>query len=169
MVAHPEKPWVQAMQAKYFPRRAYLETQRKYACSKLWKDLVNLKPLLQDQILWKIGRGEEIPVFSQPWFPNWKNFAAANSLQRKQLVSSLIQPGTNQWDFTSLEQAFGFTQALLIATDDTIKPGTGPMSDKLLFTAAKNGNFSVKKMYQLVKGDVGSIQEKALWDGIWSS
>ncbi|KAF3324376.1 hypothetical protein FCM35_KLT11843 [Carex littledalei] len=43
IASQPDKPWVQAIAAKYFPRGAFWEIERRYACSALWRHLVNLK------------------------------------------------------------------------------------------------------------------------------
>lgn len=126
------------------------------------------KASIQHHLCWKIGNGEGILVFSDPWFPGWDQYRANSASQSQLRVSSLIDQNSNNWDFQPLLENFGlFHQALSIATNRQIAPGIAGIPDTLLFTFAKNGTFSVKKAYQLIKGDVGSAADKSFWEGIW--
>lgn len=99
-------PWIQVLKAKYYPRSSFWTTNKTHACTKLWKDLVHNKPLIQHHLCWKIGNGGEIHVFSDPWFPGWDQYRANNSNQLR--VSSLIDQNSNNWDFQLLQVSFGF-------------------------------------------------------------
>lgn len=66
MAQGSDAQWIKAMEAKYFPRGALWSTKRASSCSKLWKQLMTLRPLLAIHVVWKIGSGANIPIYSQP-------------------------------------------------------------------------------------------------------
>lgn len=160
--------WVLIMQSKYYPRSCFLATNRTNNCTKMWRNLVQLKPLLYEHLAWKIGSGEEIPIFSQPWFQHWWNFTARNQRQHNARLSEMIDAETGGWDFEKLESLFGFQQALIISLSPGSTPALSNRPDVLLFTYAKNGSFSVSKAYQLVRGEMGNPSDKDFWMGIWN-
>lgn len=128
---------------------------------------MTLRTIMALHVVWKIGNGANIPIYSQPWMPGWQMYRAATGQQRKATVSSLLDPVTRQWIFENLEQVFGFLGALQIATLNTIKPAPSPACETLLFTYAKNGAFSVKKAYQLVRGSNMQGTDKKFWEWVW--
>lgn len=162
-------PWAQVLRAKYYLRSEFWPSTRTYRCTKLWKNIIQTKAVLRNHILWELGSGEGVPVFSEPWFPQWQEFRAQNALQRRITVSSLICQESGTWDFQKLEQFFGFTQALNIATSIPKCCPSSEVPDTLFFTFAKTGKFSIKKAYQLLKGDVGLETDKRFWEGIWKN
>lgn len=114
---------------------------------------MDLRPLMINHIAWKIGSGASISVYSQPWLPGWTELHAVTAQQRGQKVSSLLDPSTRTWNFDALQALLGFSSALQIATLDSIRPIPQPANDTLIFTFSKNGVFSVRKAYQLLKGN----------------
>lgn len=106
-------------------------------------------------------------LYSQPWFPGWTGLKATNKRQREATVASLLNPGTRNWNIAALQEVFGYNGALLIATMETIRPSPNPAPDTLIFTYAKNGRFSLKKGYQLLRGLSGQISDKTFWDWLW--
>lgn len=161
--------WVKAMHAKYFPRGAFWSIQRRSRCSKFWKQIMQLRPILAVHVVWQIGSGNSIDLYSQPWFPGWQGLVARTSQQRKEKLSSLIDSTSREWDFDSLQQLFGYSQALAIATMDTITPSPPPAPDTLLFTYSMDGKFSVKKAYQMLKGEQSEVHDKQFWNWLWST
>lgn len=160
-------PWVQILKAKYHPRSDFWPSRRTHNCTKLWRDLVISKPELVDHLRWKIGSGQSVPVFSQPWFPNWRAYKATTAVQRSLKVASLICQQSLTWDFQQLQLHFGLSEALTISISDTVNQPSRSVPDTLIFTFARNGVFSIKKAYQLISGDRGSPTDKAFWDTIW--
>lgn len=164
-----EALWTQALRAKYFPRSTFWNTNRTYNCSKLWRDIVHIKPALQFNIVWKVGSGERVKAFSQPWFPNWSQHRAATNQQREIRVSDLIQQETRTWDFEALQALFGFQEALNISLSEEIKLGAEEAPDTLIYTFAKTGKFTVSKAYQMLRGDTGNATDKAFWTWVWKN
>lgn len=167
LASNEDAQWVQVLKAKYFPRGAFWTSQRRTRCSKLWRNLMDLRPLMQNHICWKIGSGENILVYSQPWFPDWMSLNATTSQQRQMRVSALMDPDSRNWDFQALQELLGFSQALAVATLESVRPAPSPAPDTLIFAYAKNGCFSVSKAYHLVKGPMQTMLDKAFWDWLW--
>ncbi|XP_078157460.1 uncharacterized protein LOC144553235 [Carex rostrata] len=137
--------------------------------SYLWRNLVSLKPLLQVHVVWKIGSGATVRAFSQPWFSGWELIRPANSAQRNVTVSSLLSQHHESWDFEKLQLIFGFEIALIISMNEAIRPAPAMAQDLLLFTYAKDGRFTVKKAYRLLKGDTGNERDKKFWSAVWGA
>lgn len=133
------------LRAKYYPRSSFLSSNRLYNCSKLWRNIIQIKPVLYGHMIWKIGKGNEIPLFLQPWFPNWEQFRAGSKQQREATVPVLIDQPTRSWNFETLLCHFGFQTALSIAMSEDLRLGPINMPDTLIFTYAKNGKFTVGK------------------------
>lgn len=107
-------------------------------------------------------------MYSQPWFPGWQEFRGSTQAQRNMTVSSLLHSTSRVWDFDQLQQLFGYSRALIISTLESIKPAPAPASDTLLITFSKDGRFSVRKAYQLLKGSYSAVPDKDFWEWIWS-
>lgn len=130
---------------------------------------MQLRELMGDHVGWEIGDGSCIQALAQPWFPQWTDFAPVNREQREVKVQNLFLDGTRQWDFQALQGMFGFSVALLIATDDRIKPNPQPAADRLLFKYSRDGKFSIKKAYQLVRGDNLLLGDRDFWNWLWGN
>lgn len=50
-----DSQWVKVMQLKYYPMSAFWSVGRRNGASKFWRHLIQLKPALQPNILWKVG------------------------------------------------------------------------------------------------------------------
>lgn len=62
-------PWAVTLQAKYYPITGFWASTRTHSCTMLWRNMVTFKPMLQVHLAWKIGTGESVKAFMQPWFP----------------------------------------------------------------------------------------------------
>lgn len=49
--------WVKELEAKYFPRGAFWSIQRRNRSSKFWKQIMQLRPMLEMHVAWKVGSG----------------------------------------------------------------------------------------------------------------
>lgn len=168
MAQGSKAPWAETLKAKYCPYTGFWPIVRTYSCTLFWRSLVSLKPLLISHLLWKIGPGDRIDAFGQPWFQGWENFRATSSRQRNLQVSMLISQHSQNWDFDELQADFGFQQALIISLTVSIGSNGTSNPDTLLFTAAKTGRFTVKGAYKMLKGDVGTEADKDYWKAIWN-
>lgn len=94
--------WVQVLKAKYYPRGAFWSIQKRGRCSKLGKQIMVLRPVMAVNMAWKIGSGETIPLYSQPWFQQWQDLHATTAHKRGEKVASLLISRTRMWNFEAL-------------------------------------------------------------------
>lgn len=161
-----EAPWAEILRAKYYPRTGFWPSTHTYQCTVLWRGIVGIKPLLKQHLCWKIGSGESIPVYCYPWFPGWEAIVSNTNVQRRMQINTLICTESNSWDFHKLESIFGFQLALEISMSIPIHC---EVPDTLLFTFSKNGKFTIKKAYQMIRGDEGQPNDKKIWMGLWKA
>lgn len=106
-------------------------------------------------------------IFTNGFNIRWCRYIHLLWHPRRMTVSSLICSDSQTWDFQKLQDLFGFQQALNIATSVTVPFSSQGAPDSLFFIYAKNGNFTTKKAYQLIKGDQMAGTHKAFWEMLW--
>jgi hypothetical protein len=67
-------------------------------------------------------------------------------MQRRLTVNELVGVPSNTWDIGRLIEFFGFQQCVQIVTH-VLPPIAYDEEDRLIFTPASDGSFSVKKEY----------------------
>ncbi|KAJ4812794.1 Ribonuclease H-like superfamily protein [Rhynchospora pubera] len=104
----------------------------------------------------------------QPWMELWAQFPPQNAVQRRMKVADLLSQQRHGWDNEKLIQVFGFHGALFIAITYPNDLVFSNRRDRLLFTPAKNGEFSIKGAYKLLTqgSHTGSSLSK-LFNAIW--
>ncbi|KAJ4775253.1 Ribonuclease H-like superfamily protein [Rhynchospora pubera] len=127
-----------------------------------------MRSSLKDHIQWLIGPGNTIPAFDQPWHPMWQSTRPKNASQRRLFIKDLIQAETNTWNTGKLVQHFGFGMALFIVHTYPRPPILLHISDRLVFTHATNGQFTLKKAYHLLENQYSTDPiDKLVWLIIW--
>ncbi|XP_021756104.1 uncharacterized protein LOC110721271 [Chenopodium quinoa] len=53
--------------AKYYPRSEFLESSLGFAGSFSWRSIWSSKALIKEGIIWKIGNGKKVNLWSEPW------------------------------------------------------------------------------------------------------
>jgi hypothetical protein len=122
-----------------------------------------LLPLVQ----WKVGNGDTITLFGQPWFPGALNFEPPNHSASKLTLKDLVtSEGT--WDGEKLIDLVGHQGCLQIISSITT-PNDQAEKDRMLFTLSPNGDYSVKRAYNHLRGqNLGGVHGfKNLWKAIW--
>lgn len=88
--------------------------------------------------------------------------------QKRLLVSDLINVDGSDWNLEELIDNFGYEACMQILS--SVKPPTlqGPQ-DRLIFTAATNGKFSVKETYDFCMrfNSARDLATHKLWEGVW--
>ena len=100
--------WVQVMHSKYLRNESFLEYTRKSTDSLVWRNMIRCRPLLQQGIRWKLGRGNKIRFWFDNWLDghnlldllNWPRDVVSNPYAT---VSDFITP-LRKWDVDKLSQ-----------------------------------------------------------------
>ncbi|KAG6730412.1 hypothetical protein I3842_01G078300 [Carya illinoinensis] len=62
------------LKAKYFPSGDFLLAKVRGSDSFVWKSIIAARPLLAEGLLWKIGNGNSVRVWSDRWLPTPTSF-----------------------------------------------------------------------------------------------
>jgi hypothetical protein len=94
-----------------------------------------------------IGDGNNINIWSDKWLPNQQGFRVWTlkpTITRYTLVKDLIDPNSNQWKTSEIEEnflPFEAEQILQIPLTDNTQ------QDELIWADTKDGNYSVRSGY----------------------
>lgn len=129
---------------------------------------MGLREKLRPLLAWQIGDGSRCHVFGEPWHTGAIETIPPTSAAKKLVLKDLIDPDTAQWDVPVIAQYFGqaFTNSVLASTKP---PQNQQRQDRLIFTPAKNGCYSVRGMYHTLRGTSvqSSNQQSQIWRLIW--
>lgn len=164
--------WVRIMQAKYYPNGTLWQNNRRTRCTRVWKGMMGMREFMAERLKWIIGNGEKCHIFAEPWFNNWTSLVAANREQRQITVSSLINEETGEWDVDAMVEMVGYQNMMSILAEVQLRRTNQTMEDKLIFTGARNGLFSIKNAYRAIADQTLSVQShhgsSKFWYAIWN-
>ena len=165
------------LKAKYHPDCSILEAVEHEGMSYTWCNILDGRDLLNDGIIWRIGDGKCVQVWSDPWLPRGttRRPMAQQGQSIITKVNELINPLTETWDEELVGELFDPEDAKVILAIP-LKPD---MEDFLSWHYDKRGVFSVKSAYQLgvsireaknhqnvgISSGSNMVQEK--WKNIW--
>ncbi|KAJ3697709.1 hypothetical protein LUZ61_001414 [Rhynchospora tenuis] len=165
-----EALWVQLVKSKYLQRSALWSTNRTSRCTPLWRVILAVRPLMANNLRWQIGDGKNCMALGQPWHDMWAHFPPQNATQRRLLLADLTNSQGHGWNSEKLIQNFGFHGALFIAISYPNGPNLSHRRDRLLFTPAKNGLFTIKGAYKLlIQQENTAVSQHDLYKLIWYS
>lgn len=164
---------VSLMEAKYFPRGTLWHNSRTQQCTLLWKAMMQSRPLLAPHLQWCIGNGMKCQLYSQSWFTRWQQLGIPPRHMQHVTLAQLYNLTTSFWDLASIQNLPDDSQRQVLL--DELMPMTLALSveDRIMFTYARTGDFSIKKTYQMltllqpVVRFNPSDQERTLLKNIW--
>jgi hypothetical protein len=85
--------------AKYCPEGAVMEAKERPGISYSWRSIVRGFQALKKGIIWRVGDGEQIRIWDDPWIPRGHGGqlhqeALCLSLKFQNLLIPLLAPGT---------------------------------------------------------------------------
>ena len=149
------------LQAKYFPRKSFMEAKQGYNSSFTWQSIWATKKLLEKGIRWRVGNGAQIRIWKDPWIPKLSRFIPRRLDMEEgdeARVSKLIDEDRYQWDRQKIDQFFSKEIGLMI---QAIPLGTPHDEDTLVWDNEEHGCYTVKSGYRLLmegQADVGIRQ-----------
>ena len=94
---------------RFFPNGTILEAPQSQTGSYAWRSLLKRRDVLMEGLRWRVGDGESINVWRDPWLPSeflpFVSSQAASGLENMRVLE-LIKPGTNEWNLELLQQLF---------------------------------------------------------------
>jgi hypothetical protein len=100
LVTSPDTLYAQVLKARYFPRSDILHCISRTGISYTWRSILRGAELLKDGLIWRIGNGENVKIWKDPWLPRGTTKKPVTPGKSCLLtrVSDLIDPTTSEWD-----------------------------------------------------------------------
>ncbi|KAK3230772.1 hypothetical protein Dsin_002653 [Dipteronia sinensis] len=144
----------------------------KSGCSFVWRSLGWGKELLIKGLRWRVGNGEAIDAFVDPWLPRPVSFKPVTKHPAESIkLASLFLPHSRFWDMSKLNQQFvGMDIEAILSIPISIHGE----ADKLVWHYDNKGCYKVKNGYILALYEKkrlarsGSYCDKKWWLGLWN-
>ena len=135
------------LKARYFPNCSVLEAEAIGDMSYTWRSILKGVELLKEGIVWRIGTGEHVRIWEDPWIPNGttRRPRTARGSVLIDKVSDLFDPYTENWDEELVKDLF---------CEEDVKeilaiPLRSGMDDQPAWHLDPRGVFLVKSAYHL--------------------
>lgn len=167
--------WVQLVAEKYHQSTSFWCARYPQKCTRLWRAILENRCVMANYTRWLLGDGLTCPAYGQPWFNDWETLEAPRRAQTRIKVATLFDVNTQSWNRTKLIQFGGNNVSNSIIAELSgvvLRPG---VNDKIVFTWATNGEFTVKSAYKMLDQlnnfirPVVTKEEKGIWKKIWKS
>jgi hypothetical protein len=144
---HPDSLCAIVLKAKYFPESSILDAKPQFGMSYTWCNLLRGLEILKHGVVWRVGDGEKINPWLDPWIPRGSTRRPVATQGRSIIttVSELINPITETWDEELIRDNFTAED-----TRDILSiPLCLDMEDYVAWHLDSKGIFSVKSAYRL--------------------
>ena len=116
----------------------------------IWRGIVNQKNPKLKKSRWWIGKGSDIPLTHQAWYPCPSQNLSNPNLQTK-TVADLINHRNGTWKYDLVREIYPYPISEDIMSNPISR--TGLVSDKLLWKYSNSGVFKVRNAYNLLQED----------------
>ena len=108
LIQNPNSLCAQVLSARYYPNDSILNASPKGGISYTWRSILKGINLLKKGIIWRVGSGNNINIWSDPWIPRGSTRRVITQRGRNAItkVNELIDPTTNNWDEDLVRQTF---------------------------------------------------------------
>jgi hypothetical protein len=146
---NPDSLCSQLLRAKYYLGHSCLDAQLKEGISYSWRSILKGIELLKKGIIWRIGDGEGLNIWSDPWLPRGTTRRPITPRNGNLLrdVAELIDPITGCWDTQLIRDTFWEEDAKIILA----LPVHGGSSNRVAWHFDDKGVFSVKSAYKVFR------------------
>jgi exonuclease III/ribonuclease HI len=176
IIKNPDSLSSKILKEKYFPHTSFLDAHLGRQPSFIWRSFWNARCLLEAGLVWRVGDGKNIGIWTDRWVPAAPGGFLQSPVQvldRDAKVSELLDTTTNWWNMSLIRDIFSVEEADLIGRQ-AVSPRSG--MDRLVWSHTKNGEFTVRSAYHLAKDkfevDRGSCSNRdnnrTLWKAIWN-
>lgn len=85
-----DKMWVKVLKSKYFPSSSFVQCRKKKNCSQLWSAVLNTRKILKQGLCFKVGRGNNINYWKDPWLPDLSGFKPIPRIENMVLRQGMV-------------------------------------------------------------------------------
>jgi hypothetical protein len=97
------------LKEKYYPNGSFLDTPLSKRPSYVWRSIWNVKGLLKEGMVWRVGNRRNIKIWGDKWLLSPATHAVQtplHTLDPKAKVSELIDQDTNWWNIQLVKEIF---------------------------------------------------------------
>jgi hypothetical protein len=174
LLDNPNSLCGRVLKARYFPNTSILEATPSAGISYTWRSILKGVKLLKEGVIWRIGDGMQVKMWSDPWLPREGSTVPITPRRHNMLtyVHQLIDPVNGGWDEELVRNTFWEADASVILKI----PIREDFEDYPAWHYVEKGVFSVKSAYHLymtvnypdVVGSSGTRESTDQWKQIWS-
>jgi hypothetical protein len=73
LINDPESVCAQVLKAKYYPEEDIMKVGPKSGCTFTWRSLLACLTTFKWGYIWRVGNGEKIDIWNDPWLPSSSN------------------------------------------------------------------------------------------------
>lgn len=145
LLHNPSSLCARVLKAKYFPDCDVLQATSKRGMSYTWRSILRGIDLLKEGIIWRVGNGENIRIWQDPWLPRGSTRRPMTTRGQSLLtkVQDLIDPVYGEWDEDLVLDMFYEQDARIVLS----LPVHTEMDDIVAWHYDQKGMFSVKSAY----------------------
>jgi len=158
LIMNPESLCAQVLRAKYYPKGNLFDVKEKPRISNSWRGLLRGIGALKDGLIWRVGDGTRINIWSDPWIPKKVTRLPITPRGMSVLtkVSELISPVTGTWDVDLIWGNFWDEDAHHILSI----PLRSGYEDMVAWHYDPKGIFSAKSAYHVLEDKREQLREK---------
>jgi hypothetical protein len=176
----PDSLCARLLQAKYFPSGNMMTAKEGPGISYTWRSLLRGLRALEKGIIWRVGDGEQIRIWDDPWIPagTTRRPRTPRGATLLTKVAELIVPITNSWDEELVKDIFWEEDVMNILAI----PLRPDREDFIAWHFDSKGVFSVKSSYYVLESNEEQNRvvqrgesstndrantERSIWKKIW--
>lgn len=174
----PESLCARVLKEKYYPNGNLLDTSFPTNQSNTWKAIVHGLELLKKGICWRVGSGNSIRMWRDPWVPRgWSRKPIGKRRPcRLKWVAHLMDQNTMEWKEDVVRDVFREQDVEQILR---IRLPSKPIEDFISWLYEKRGVFSVRSAYKMARklkeeeegngtqSSSGNQEGRPLWKKLW--
>jgi hypothetical protein len=177
LLTRPESLCAKVLKGKYFPHKTFWKRQEKKKSSETWRAILFSREALVKGLIRRVGPGDSINIWKDNWIAGSSSFKPLVRLPKENVdkVCELFIPGTRCRDEQQVRGSFCALDATEILK---IKPGARLQKDLLTWAFERNGMYSIRSCYRLLKQEAGkkeafrfngarSSEEQIWWKKVW--
>ena len=147
LIQAPESLCAQVLRAKYFLEGDLLAAQPRNGMSYVWRSMLKGLAVLKEGIIWRIGDGSRVHIWSDPWLPRGDTRKPSTPVDDcpLELVAELIDAESGMWNRELIAQYFHADDVPIILSIP-LRPQS---EDFIAWHYDNRGLFSVKSAYKV--------------------
>ncbi|XP_010506884.1 PREDICTED: uncharacterized protein LOC104783422 [Camelina sativa] len=151
LIEYPDSLFARILKGRYYRNSDPMEPIRSYSPSYGWRSIISARSLVQKGLIKRVGSGESISIWTDPWIPAQSPRPALSKGPFKDpslKISHLIDSRTRSWRMDVLSDHFDPGDVALIGA---LPLGSCPKDDTLGWHFTKNGRYTVKSGYHVAR------------------